>query len=112
MTKDQILAMKPGIKLDMLISEKVMNLRINGKLKHYSQDISAVWEVAEKMNISVICSEDGWYAVVTDDIIHRHSHEHKYKEVYGKHWALANNVPEAICKAALCAVLDGGEEVE
>lgn len=118
MTKDQILAMKPGRELDALVAENVFGWgkdKVYHELKmvrqdlsylpHYSTEIRSILSVMARMQISVICSEDGWYAVVTDDIIHRHSREHKYKEVYGKHWALADNIPEAICKAALCAVI-------
>ena len=113
--------MKPGRELDALVAEHVFDWG-KGKVYHeinmvrhdlsylpkYSTGINSALPIMTRMRISVICSEDGWYAVVTDDIIHSdviHRYTYRYKQVYGKHWALADNVPEAICKAALCAVL-------
>ena len=128
MTKTEILAIKPGRELDALIAVKVFNWKeeVNDdgikiyishsgirhrveSLPNHSTDIKSALPIMAKMRISVICSEDGWYATVTDDIIHSdviRRYTYKYKQVYGKHWALADNVPEAICKAALCAVLN------
>lgn len=121
MTKDQILVMKPGRELDALVAEHVFDWgkdKIYHELKMVRQDLSylpnystqiySAWPIAVKFKISVINSEDDWYAVVTDDIIHSdviHRYTYEYKQVYGKHWALADNVPEAVCKAALCAVM-------
>ena len=105
MTKNQILAMKPGPGMDLMVTDRVMH---RSNVKEYSTYMSATKEIMERLKISVIHSEDGWYAVVTDDVIHSDAiqrYTYEYKQVYGKHWALADNVPEAICKAALCAVL-------
>lgn len=44
--------MKPGRELDMLVAEKVMSLKPLGRVPHYSTDISAAWEVVEKINSS------------------------------------------------------------
>ena len=120
MTKTEILAMKPGRELDALIAEQVFDWgkdKIYHELKMVRQDLSylpcysalvqSAWPIAVKFKISVINSEDGWYAVVTDDIIHSINlvKPDISQKVCGKHWALADNVPEAICKAALCVVM-------
>jgi hypothetical protein len=68
------------------------------ELPHYSSDIAAAWTLAEKLNISVLCSADGWYAGETADI----AHGDWCKEVFVKgDWTLADTAPLAICKAAL-----------
>lgn len=129
MTRDEVLAMKPGRELDALVAEKVMGWRKktfpgggggytawvdeNGKaLKLISNftmieacrrcdyfrpsiDIAAAWEVVEKMaqeyDVSVWSDRNGKWAceincVIVDDCDTAH---------------------EAICKAALLAVMDG-----
>jgi len=121
LTKDQIIAMKPGRELDALVAENVFDWgkdKIYHELKmvrqdlsylpHYSTEIKSALPIMTMMRISIICSEDGWYAVVTDDVIHGFNiiKPDISQRVCGKHWALADNVPEAICKAALCAVTE------
>lgn len=36
----------------------------------YSTDIAAAMPIAEKLGLSLVCSEDGWYAIKPADIIH------------------------------------------
>lgn len=60
LTREDILAMKPGINLDGLIETLIMQTRKPGpgfrlNPKHYSTDISAAWEVVEKMHNEGIC---------------------------------------------------------
>jgi hypothetical protein len=69
MTREQVLAMQPGRELDMLVAESVMgwvvdgsHLKMNGYIAYMadfkpSRDISAAWEVEEKiktMDIEVV----------------------------------------------------------
>lgn len=70
---------KPS-KLDAAISESVLgyttNFEKNGSMREtlpngqsrplraYSQDISAAWEVVQKLGISLIPVEQGWFAMV------------------------------------------------
>lgn len=56
-TREEILSMEVGRELNELIAEKVMNIPVSVKKRkfeyvhvpHYSTDISAAWEVEEKM---------------------------------------------------------------
>ena len=111
--------MPAGREMDVLVAERVMGweyehpvwrLPSGGFVVYkpvFSISISAAWEVVEKMRISVIQSEDGWYAAVTEDVIHTFSCNNPpniSKEVHGKYWAVAEIAPLAICRAALKAV--------
>lgn len=117
MTRDEVLAMKPGRELDALVAEKVMGWQIFGdegvhprhkdlfdKTPHwsmlreypcYSEKIAAAWEVVGKINDCL------------------HLKEHGVKGVWevffcGYHGSIvsADTAPEAICKAALLAVME------
>lgn len=113
MSKDEILAMKPGRELDALVAEKVMGLpkpyetRPGGDwvynvqdsfvpvrtLKRYSTDISAAWEVVEKMDadsFDLKIIKSGQYNEVT----------------IGDKTVVRVNILEAICKAALLVVME------
>lgn len=121
--------MPAGRECDALIAEKVMGYTLSDlsllaypkyklfdiesgefsgyvkEVPHYSTDIAAALPIAEKLKISLICSEDGWYAVVTEDVVHTCNREPNVaKEVHGKYWALADTIPLAICRAALKAL--------
>jgi hypothetical protein len=79
------------------------------ELPRYSTDIAAAWEVAERCGISVVRSEDGWYAVKPEDIQHGSLRgtafptitlvfpEMRYPEP-------SPTAPLAICRAALAAL--------
>lgn len=126
MTKDEILKMEAGRDLDELIAEKVMGLspcvfRMTGQIsastlwnckhddcrncypknkdapmKSYSTDISAAWQVVEKMNcwMDLIHQTDGNYVVAFVT---------KEDQVYQ---VRKKTAPFAICRAALLAVMD------
>lgn len=117
MKREEILAMEPGKELDTLIAERVMGWKKGGvgwdtNLTHWvagflcihevskwspSTDISAAWEVFEKFDTPFVKKnfdvndEDYFLCKIGGDI------------VFGK------TAPEAICKAALLAVLEEGE---
>jgi len=99
MTRDEILAMKPGRELDALIAEKVMGWSwgiIGDLIPAYSTDISAAWEVVEEMG----------------DCLHlrQHGEQGEWEAWfcgYPNSKAHGETAPEAICKAALLAVMDG-----
>jgi hypothetical protein len=134
MTKKEILAMKPGRELDIIVAEEVFHVKIEGDivtdddfglngdflydketqnpLKYYSTDISYAWEVVEKMRELHYESAE----------LYRFNHGEwlvKFVCNYGpcpyhnnpKHnWhgssAQCQTVPEAICKAALLSTLE------
>lgn len=117
MTKEEILAMRPGRELDDLTAKKVMGLKLCGDttqtfvlrintyfpVRCYSSIISAAWEVVERlegMNAKWVCSnkDDGYEFWIGGDS------DHLVAVVKCK------TLPEAICKAALIAVLEGEKE--
>ena len=112
MTREEILNMPAGREMDALIAENVFNVfvhRLNGsafsvsmlnEIPHYSTDISAAWEVVEKLHkendIFDVWHEkdtgfDWWCEVVNN----------------GDGWNVnAKTAPLAICRAALLAVME------
>jgi hypothetical protein len=112
MTREEILAMEPGHKLDALVAEKVMRWTKEGNywLSHTcrirtweqtsypgfqpSTDISAAWEVVESLR-------DKWYYLeirtCADDWVVQTNADRSVR---------AKTAQEAICKAALIAVTD------
>jgi hypothetical protein len=80
-----------------------------GFLPAYSSDIAAAWLVVEKLGMSVVCSEDGWYALKPEDIEHSTLRGTAFPTIVlvGKEFAYpepADTAPLAICRAALLAV--------
>jgi len=113
MTKEEILAMEAGIELDGWVAEEVMGIKtlvraglITGEdevpLLAYSEDISAAWQVVDRMEeLGFYFRLDSWgvefYASSVD--------MSKNTVTFG---ALASRlVCEAICKAALLAKMEG-----
>ena len=107
--------MEPGPELDILVAEKVLGLikddvdrnLFKAAPRRYSTDISAAWELVEKMLERGGC-EIGCYADKSGG---------KWFEVNvitmnGEVTVTAHTVSEAICKAALLAVMDGEDEHE
>lgn len=113
MTRDEILNMPAGFKMDILIAEKVFDypeevIRNNGfkkdgdwmvgTIKPYSTDIAAAWEVVDKAYITslrrVVNNEPDtpalWQAFIYAD-----------PNLSG----IASTAPLAICRAALLATL-------
>lgn len=124
MNRGEILSIEPGRELDVLVAEKVMGWKTNwlktdwweeinpnthrhkGLVKDFkpSADIAAAWEVVEKMHewggCDIGCYGKGsqkWFSVSTFP-------DNGQKIEVTKHAA-----PEAICKAALIAVMEGME---
>jgi|GEM_PF-3264926 len=115
LTRDDILAMKPGRELDRQIGEHIFGFKnilnvadywfiddLNTSLPSYSTDIAAAWEVAEKMSeewpqFSIARVDTGWCVMWGFD---------------GYGWpnvtvaTAPEAIPEAICKAALLAVME------
>ncbi|AIQ61843.1 hypothetical protein PSTEL_00555 [Paenibacillus stellifer] len=119
LTREEILAMEPGRLLEAKVAELVMGLdMVEGQLPHlpryflsdyektihrdvplYSSDISAAWEVVEHMKSKnwefIIASEDEKIDVTF------------YWDVHRMEGAVfVGTAPQAICKAALLAVLN------
>lgn len=100
MKDEDILAMRPGEELDGKITEKVMK----DISENYSQDVSSAWKVVERL------TEMGWRI----DIMSSAEEENVggIKMVNGTPVSLnylsenvqSDNLPEAVCKAALLIV--------
>lgn len=139
MTRDEVLAMKPGRELDELVIRHIMNIPVVESVDLFSQypfpaawwvedegwyiaderdedgliympfnpseDIAAAWEVVEKMfehggcEIGCYGSKSGgkWFEV---NVI----------TMNGEVKVTAHTAHEAICKAALLAVMDGEDK--
>jgi len=116
MTTEEILALKAGRELNIRVAEAVMGRRytqdetfgdmevdsqmVYSSLQPYSEDISAAWQVIEKMK--------GYNPRIAFD-----THSQKWEATFNVGEAdftcpvvLATTVPEAICKAALLALLE------
>jgi hypothetical protein len=127
MNREQILAMKPGPELNALVAEKVMGWKTNwlktdwweeinpnthhhkGLVKDFnpSEDMSAAWEVVEKMKQKYFCeiamseTEDGnWHWMARFILVLTEPYTVKTFRV------VSPTAPEAICKAALWAVTE------
>lgn len=97
MKDEEIFDMRPGEKLDSLITEKIME----GEEASYSQNVSAAWKVVEKLN------DIGWRIdikstkekkVVTGvKMVNNQPVSLNYLSKNVK----TNNLSESICKAAL-----------
>lgn len=125
MDREMILKMEPGRELDALVAEKVMGytierftFRCDGMSEEtmiwlqaenkynqvsFSTDISAAWEVVEKMK------QNEW-SVTIQAYGNEPNEVTEYEVTFGflneKPAAAVKSAPEAICKAALIAVLD------
>ena len=105
MNKEEILAMEVGEELDNLVQEQIFGLvpdSITSRrryYKHYSTDISAAWQVMEKMraewNITMITGS----LEIGRVVMHPLNRPEPVIE------ANAASMPEAICKATLIAKL-------
>jgi len=105
MTKEEILAIEAGIRIDGLVAQNIMGgLIAIENTPPYSADISAAWQVVEKMReewdtVKVICdSHSDWFIELFKKV------GDKWDEVieFRSHIACMS-APEAICKAALLA---------
>jgi len=126
--REKILAMEPGRELDALVADKVMGFRVDGDicenqdftqwngdflhivskegnlpLPHYSTDISAAWEVVEKMKHE----ECSWVCTIW---VNKDKTRVWFGEFEPGKDVLADiEVPEAICKASLLAKMEVSE---
>ena len=96
MSKQEILTMEAGDKLDELIAEEIFHWVYKARvMPYYSTDISAAWQVVEKLVKRYVFDlyfddvGDCWVCKLFDG-------QQEYKG-YGQ------AAPEAICKAALIA---------
>ena len=116
LTREEILAMEPGKKLNIAVATNVFNWKLelrsgyvennwiteNGlvdiNMWNPSEDISAAWEVAEKFNQFDVMKAKGWEKQYDCRI---------WVGITGDQWAAqGKTAPEAICKVALLAVLN------
>ncbi|WP_340389520.1 hypothetical protein [Paenibacillus sp. FSL E2-0151] len=109
LTREQVLMAKPGDHLDLLVAINVMGFEPSNQRsgwvrigalatypKRYSTDISAAWEVLNKMIYFGMEVNVGFYEKWDCAL-----------DYNGTNWCeQAETAPEAICKAALLAVLD------
>lgn len=114
MTREEILAMEPGSELNRLVALRIMGYEPSRlqtgyvrKGAHatypnpYSTDISAAWEVVRRI------SKDYGVNVYEEDGAPCECTLVRYPETVAV--VGGSSAPEAICKAALLAVLEEGE---
>lgn len=108
LTREQVLALKPGNNLDLIVAIEVMGHeagefkdgwiklgpKFEGCPKRYSTDMTAAWEV-----IKTVQKEWAWEMKM-------HNTACEVDVYIGRKAYTSKNVSEAICKAALLAVLD------
>jgi len=92
MTRDEVLALKPGRKLDALVETIVMKRFASPAPR--SRNVASVWEVVEKLR------DD--YNTLIDIFVEDSS----YIVFWENEWVESESITEAICKAALLAVMD------
>jgi len=108
LTRESIIAMEPGRKMDAEVALRVMGVKevtvvghhyyiepLDKKLPAYSTDISAAWELINK------AQSDGraWGMSMVNV-------SQEVDVQIGRGIATSNSVPEAICKAALLTTLE------
>ena len=98
LTREQVLARNPGRELDALVAKKIFGVNNPDARWSPSTEISAAFEVAEEMQ------NNEW-----DFTLKNHKrlvHKRQYEAIFGTPYsAFAPTAPEAICKAALLAVM-------
>ncbi|MNW44598.1 hypothetical protein D3C74_218360 [compost metagenome] len=113
MTREEIMSMEPGRELDRLVALKVMGYepsKMEPKLvrkgavaflpEPYSWNISAAWEVVEKMK------QNNWFFILSDNLFSDNWEASFFWEPNQEMVdSISKSAPEAICKAALLAVL-------
>ena len=127
MNKDAVLTMEPGRELDELVIEWVMGWEavqpsvpendfewLDGKGKKFSAglwnpstDLAAAWRVVEKMRTCMPFSERVYLDIrVYPDRYQVLPHKEENNKLLNDCIVSTPSLPEAICKAALLAVLD------
>jgi len=125
MTLDEILSMKPGLELDALVAEKVMEWKTNwlktdwyeeinpnthrhkGSATNFkpSTDIAAAFEAEER----AIDKDPSMYIHALASVVFGYSQVQDISDIR-KMCMLIHATPEQRCKAALLAVMDGEDE--
>lgn len=99
MNKQEIIALKPGEKMNLMVASKVFNIpteNAGDKIKDYSCDISAAWSIVDLM------MERGFqYTLSYSDDKHMCSFDNL--TTHRRYIIHAQSPTEAICKAALLA---------
>lgn len=113
MTKDEVLNIPAGREMDALVAEKVMRRTATpwdygDRRKHpyFSTDISAAWQVVEKMMRETVgCL---YFDLYGDTMISsRHPTEFTCRiRMNGEHVGRAKTAPLAICRASLLCVME------
>jgi Phage ABA sandwich domain len=110
LTRDEILAMEPGRELDKLVNEKLFSYSVRSHLVYEegmnidrtdflpSTYLPNAWEVVEKMKETWSFTMLNWGGDAPYEVIWG------YQE--GEYRYTAQSAEEAICKAALLAVMD------
>lgn len=111
MTREEILAMSAGRKLDALVAKHVMFPRhshpieeVQGWCQCYSTLLSAAWLVVDKTKVAIIPQSIG----APDDM----KYLAKIEDYPNDYQAFAPTAPLAICRCALLAVMEGKDEGE
>lgn len=102
MNKQEILNLKPGDELDLLVAERVLSINVEDKGQFkgkYSKDSSEIWTIIENMIkrgfIYTLSNSDSKHTCAFDNLkTHRRFIVHE------------STLIEAVCKAALLAVQD------
>lgn len=100
MTKEKILAMKPGRELDLLVCVMVFDNKTFGSVKPYSTDISAAWQVMKRLREESWCIEVRIADICWIVMELLRTPPVRVEVSAGTHF---DSLPEAICKAALLA---------
>jgi hypothetical protein len=109
MTREEILGMEAGPKLDGMIGEFITGVMVDCYTTlPYSTDIKAAWEVVEKI------FKEKWETNLynSTDSVNYTWDCRLFKEDLYRVIAHGKTAPEAICKAALLAALKEKAEVE
>ncbi len=109
MTKEEILAMRPGRDLDLSVYEMVLDNRTNGSLKPDSTDISTTWQVLKRLRGEYWCIEIKIADICWVVMELLRTPPIKVEVSAGTSF---DKLPEAICKAALLAKLKIQEKKE
>lgn len=107
MTKEEILAMRPGRDLNLLVCEKVFNSETFGSVKPYSTDITAAWQVLKRFREEYWCIEIKIADVCWVVMELLRTPPIRAEVSAGTHF---EKLPEAICKAALLAKLGAKDD--
>jgi hypothetical protein len=111
MTREDILGMEVGPKLDGMIGEFVTGVMVDCYTTlPYSTDIKAAWEVVEKMRNRPGCTGCKACIEIHGTDFDNESDKPYLAFIHGQE-AQGLTAPEAICKAALLVVLEEKAEV-